>query len=238
MTGLFFRRLALGVVFAAGIASIMSTSPPPPPFHFRDVSINPAWRCPGADVEIGWTLSRPAPVAIAVGGAEQVITTANRTTLPAELLEHNACETLRARVRPYRHRPGKSARRSAHPSCFAPSRAIQIASTHRWRREVNGVFVPWERSAGCPLPGWSPIIPSGLQRYAGNRINPHNHAELTARPLPPRLRSVLIDFAQGRPSSGISGVFITGKIRYSEESRSRRARCGWKGTRWQREPRR
>lgn len=90
MTGLFFRRLALGVVFAAGIASIMATSPPPPPFHFRDVSINPAWRCPGADVEIGWTLSNPAPVAVAVGGAEQVITTASRTTLPAELLEHNA----------------------------------------------------------------------------------------------------------------------------------------------------
>lgn len=90
MIGLVFRRLALAVVFAAGIASIMATSPPPPPFHFREVSIEPAWRCPGADVEISWTLSRPAPVRVMVGGVEQVITTANRTTLPAELLEHNA----------------------------------------------------------------------------------------------------------------------------------------------------
>lgn len=90
MIGTASRRLGLGLVFAAGIGSILATSPPPPPFHFRGVSIAPDWRCPGADVEVGWTLSKAAPVTVMVGGKEQATTSADRTTLPAELLERNA----------------------------------------------------------------------------------------------------------------------------------------------------
>lgn len=90
MTQLFFRKLALAVVFAAGVLSIMATSPPPPPYHFRKVEIEPVYRCPGSDVAVRWTLSQPAPVTVAVGDIELVTTIDGRTVLPAEMLEHNA----------------------------------------------------------------------------------------------------------------------------------------------------
>lgn len=90
MTGTPVRRFLLFLVFIVGIASILATSPPPPPFHFQDLSIAPDWRCPGADVEVGWTLSKAAPVTVIVGGKELVTTSAGGTTLPAELLEHNS----------------------------------------------------------------------------------------------------------------------------------------------------
>ncbi len=90
MTKRIFQTLVLGVVIAAGVLSILATSPPPSAYHFQDVSIEPAWRCPGADVEISWVLSQPAPVKVSVGGVEQVVTSDGGITLPAELLERGA----------------------------------------------------------------------------------------------------------------------------------------------------
>lgn len=89
MIGLFFRRLALAVLFVAGVASIMATSGPPPGPHFREVEIWPAYRCPGTDVAVRWELNQPAPVSVAVGETELVTTAGNWARLPAELLEHN-----------------------------------------------------------------------------------------------------------------------------------------------------
>lgn len=66
----YFRTLALGVVFALGIASIMATSPPEPDVYFEETSIRPAWRCPGADVTFDWSLNEPAPVSVTVDGRE------------------------------------------------------------------------------------------------------------------------------------------------------------------------
>ena len=85
-----FRRLGVALVFAGGIGAILATSPPPPPFHFRETNIRPDWRCPGADVEISWNLSKAAPVTVLIGGKEQVTTAAAGATLPAELLDRNA----------------------------------------------------------------------------------------------------------------------------------------------------
>lgn len=90
MTNRIFQRLLLGVVITVGVLSIVATSPPPSAYHFQDVSIEPAWRCPGADVEISWVLSQPAPVKVSVGGVEQVVTSDSGTTLPAELLDRGA----------------------------------------------------------------------------------------------------------------------------------------------------
>lgn len=90
MTGRLFRNFCLCLIFIAGALSIMATSPPPPPFHFREVSIEPAYRCPGSDVAVRWALSQPASVSVAVGETELVTTADGRTTLPAEVLEHNA----------------------------------------------------------------------------------------------------------------------------------------------------
>ena len=89
MTGRLVRRLALVAIFIAGIGSILATSPPPPPYHFQDVRIAPAWRCPGADVRIEWELSKPAPVTILLGETEQVTSAAGAATLPAEVLDRD-----------------------------------------------------------------------------------------------------------------------------------------------------
>ncbi len=90
MTDRIFHRLLFSAVIAAGILSIVATSAPPPPFHFQDVSIEPAWRCPGTDVEVNWVLSQPAPVKVSVGGEEQAVTSDSGTTLPAALLDRGA----------------------------------------------------------------------------------------------------------------------------------------------------
>jgi hypothetical protein len=90
MTGHLIRNLVLIFVFAAGIGSILATSPPPPPYHFRDYGVAPAWRCLGADVAVNWKLSKPAPVRVAVGGAEQVVAEAEGTIMPATLLDREA----------------------------------------------------------------------------------------------------------------------------------------------------
>lgn len=66
----YFRPLALGVVFTVGIGSIMATSPPEPAVYFEETNIRPAWRCPGADVKIDWSLNEPAPVLVTVDGRE------------------------------------------------------------------------------------------------------------------------------------------------------------------------
>lgn len=90
MTGRLARNICLCLVLTAGVLSIMATSPPPPPFHFREVKIDPAYRCPGSDVAVSWILSQPALVSVAVGETELVTTADWGTTLPAEVLEHNA----------------------------------------------------------------------------------------------------------------------------------------------------
>ncbi len=90
MRGLRFRKAALALVFIAGIGSIVATSAPPPPYHFRDVNIEPLWRCPGGDVEITWELARFAPVRVMVDGKEFETSTASGATLPADLLDGGA----------------------------------------------------------------------------------------------------------------------------------------------------
>lgn len=90
MTGRLVRNLCLCLVFVAGALSIMATSAPPPPFHFRKVEIEPAYRCPGSDVAVRWTLSQSASVSVSVGDIELVTTAGAQTTLPAEVLDHNA----------------------------------------------------------------------------------------------------------------------------------------------------
>jgi hypothetical protein len=86
MTARFFRRLALAAVFVAGIASIMATSPPPRPNHFREVEVRPSYRCPGEDVIISWELSKPAPVTVLAGEAEIARSSEDGVTLPSALL--------------------------------------------------------------------------------------------------------------------------------------------------------
>ncbi len=90
MTDRIFHRLLFSAVIAAGILSIVATSPPPAAYNFQEVRIEPAYRCPGADAEISWILSQPAPVRVMVGDKELVTTAASRTTLPAALLERAA----------------------------------------------------------------------------------------------------------------------------------------------------
>jgi hypothetical protein len=90
MTGRLVRNFCLCLVFIAGALSIMATSAPPPPFHFRKVEIEPAYRCPGSDVAVRWTLSQVASVSVAVGETELVTTSNGGALLPAEVLEHNA----------------------------------------------------------------------------------------------------------------------------------------------------
>lgn len=70
MTEYVVRKLSLTAVFAIGIASILATSPPPPPYYFREVTVAPAYRCPGTDVSLRWSLNEQAPVAVTVDGRE------------------------------------------------------------------------------------------------------------------------------------------------------------------------
>lgn len=86
MTGRILRKLALAAVFAAGIASILATSPPPPPYHFREVEVRSAYRCPSEDVTISWELSKPAPVTVLAGEVEIARSTEGGVTLPSALL--------------------------------------------------------------------------------------------------------------------------------------------------------
>lgn len=86
MTGGIIRRAMLFFLFAAGIAAILATSPPPPPYHFREVEVNPSYRCPGEDVTISWELSKAAPVTVLAGEAEIARSTEDGVTLPSALL--------------------------------------------------------------------------------------------------------------------------------------------------------
>lgn len=88
MIGQYLQMLALGVVFALGIASIMATSPPVPDHYFQRVSVQPEYRCPGTDVLLRWGLNEPAPVAIMVDGREypQDAET-GRMTVTADILD-------------------------------------------------------------------------------------------------------------------------------------------------------
>ncbi len=84
----YLRRLALGVVFALGIASIMATEPGLPAYYFEEVSVEPAYRCPGTDVSLRWSLNQPAPVVIAVGDRRfQLGPEARGLTLEAGMLD-------------------------------------------------------------------------------------------------------------------------------------------------------
>lgn len=88
MIGHYFRMLALGVVFAAGLASIMATSPQPPDIYFEEMNIRPAWRCPGADVTFDWSLNEHAAVSVTVDDREyRVGAETDHLTVPASLFD-------------------------------------------------------------------------------------------------------------------------------------------------------
>ncbi len=84
----YLRKLALAVVFALGIASIMATEPGLPAFYFEEVSVEPAYRCPGTDVSLRWRLNQPAPVVVAVGDRRfELGPDTTNLTLDADLLD-------------------------------------------------------------------------------------------------------------------------------------------------------
>ncbi len=82
------RRLALWLVFAAGIASILATSRPG--HYFRDVAVEPAVRCPNTDLRVAWTLNQPAPVALSVGATEFPPVLASSFVIPAGAIDDDA----------------------------------------------------------------------------------------------------------------------------------------------------
>lgn len=64
------RKAALLLVGLTGVLSIMATQPPPPAVYFEETNVQPAWRCPGADVTFDWRLNEPAPVLVTVDDRE------------------------------------------------------------------------------------------------------------------------------------------------------------------------
>lgn len=93
------RKTALAFLFAAGVASIMATSPPPREDHFKTVEVRPSYRCPGDPVEIAWQLSRPAPVTVLIGEEPLFRTEAGRITLAADDLDRRqAVASLTLRI--------------------------------------------------------------------------------------------------------------------------------------------
>lgn len=87
MTHPYLRGAALALLFAVGILPIMATSPPPPPYHFRNVEIRPTYRCTGADVAVSWKLSLPAAVTVVLDGRTLGTTDDNWFALPAAQLD-------------------------------------------------------------------------------------------------------------------------------------------------------
>lgn len=90
MTRPIIRSATLVMLFAAGVLSIIATAPPPEPYHFREVEIRPAYRCPGTDVSVHWKLSLPASVAVMLDGHTLAMTAADHAVVPAALLDGSA----------------------------------------------------------------------------------------------------------------------------------------------------
>lgn len=88
MAGYVVRKLSLTTVLVAGVASIVATSPPPPPYYFREATVAPAYRCPGSDVSLRWSLNQPAPVTVTVNGQNfRQDAETNGMTVKADILD-------------------------------------------------------------------------------------------------------------------------------------------------------
>lgn len=142
MTELFFRRVALAVVFAAGVVSIMATSYPPD-HYFEETNIQPALRCPGANVVLGWRLNEPAPVSVTVDDQEfRMAGHDTKLTLSASIFDRTDSPTgIVLRVdRPDFDYPEKYDIRTLRHESWVSTSAFQTGDTGFTLNQGSGVW--------------------------------------------------------------------------------------------------
>lgn len=154
-----YRRLALWLLFAGGIGSILATSRPG--YYIGHVTIEPEFRCPNTDVRVEWTGGEPAPVVVSVDGVEIPPVDATALVIPAGRFDRDAREsTLVFTIQhPEARQSASKTVRTLQGSetidvftgvgdCTSPDVVVPVSSASYAVIEEVGISWPWPTRCG------------------------------------------------------------------------------------------